>query len=44
MKPDGKCILNGVGVECDCDNCFNCKHYKDKELLEDLMLEQKEQM
>ena len=42
MIPDGKCIWIGIEAECNCDSCFNCEYYK--RLLEDLMLEQREQM
>lgn len=42
MQPDGKCIWQGIDVECKCEKCSECEHYK--EFVKDLMMEQREQM
>lgn len=49
MKSNGRCIWEYCNEKCECSECINCPHYrpnykKEKELLEDLRMEQQEQM
>ena len=49
MKPNGKCMWIYFDGKCECNNCKSCPHYrpdyaKEKEFLEDLLIEQQEQM
>ena len=48
MLSDGKCIWEYCDEKCECSDCIYCHHYRpnykeEKQLLEDLRLEQNEQ-